>query len=307
MIAPRRRRGRGRRLRLGVLPFLNARPLVHGLSRGGLRGRYDLLWADPAAIARRLAAGELDAGILSVAALADAGEPYRIVPDLAIASDGPVWSVRLFHRGPLQGVRRIVLDRRSRTSTVLARLLLEERFGIRPRHETGDPDPLGLEAGEACVAIGDPGLRSRHLPSLDLGEVWRRWVGLPFVYAVWAAHPGRLGEGDVRALQASLREGRAAIDLLDREAIWEGWPAGLAKAYLTEAIRFRLGPREMEGLATFLERARRCAFVSIPRDLAFTDGRTVPLAQPASLADGDRRSSRPREHSEPSSAIPPSK
>jgi len=265
------------RVRLGIVPFLNVGPLVHGLTHGSLRERYDLVFGHPSDLARRLAAGEIDAAILSVTAAAGNGGSFEIVPGIAIASDGPVESVRLFHRGPLRSVRRVILDRRSLTSSILVRLLLDERLGIRPHYDAGDPDPPGIAPGEAALAIGDTGLRYRALPSLDLGEAWRDWTGLAFVYAVWTARPGALDEEDVRALHASRAEGLAAMDAIVSEATREGWPAQLVESYLTRAIRYDLDGRAVDGLIEFLERASSAGLLDAPPALPLIGGTRIRL------------------------------
>ena len=63
------------------------------------------------------------------------GSNYSFVPNIAIASRGPVLSVTLFSRVPLAEVRSVALDEGSRTSAALAQILLRKRYGIRPAVE----------------------------------------------------------------------------------------------------------------------------------------------------------------------------
>ena len=129
--------------RIGVVPYLNALPLIEGLDG---RPDVELRRAVPSRLSRWLADGEIDAASLPIIdAGADPG--YRVVPGIAIASRGPVRSVCLFHERPLDELRTVVLDPASRTSVVLLRILLERRFGVRPEYV--DPAPGGSPPPEA--------------------------------------------------------------------------------------------------------------------------------------------------------------
>src|SRR5262249_15669417 len=122
------------------------------------------------------------------------GGSYTVVPDISIASRGPVLSVTLFSRVPWQAIRRVALDEGSRTSAALTQVLLHRRYGVHPEVV---PLPLDCAAEEAdadaVVLIGDRAMRA-CLPgfahAFDLGQEWHDWIGLPFVYAVWAVREG---------------------------------------------------------------------------------------------------------------------
>ena len=118
-------------------------------------------------------------------------------PDLAVGCDGPVMSCVIVSQVPLDAARRarVALGSTSRTSVRLAQLLLAERYGVAPDYYTCPPD-LGLmmQEADAAVLIGDAALRAKlhDAPRLglevhDLGQMWKEWTGLPFVFAVWAA------------------------------------------------------------------------------------------------------------------------
>ena len=106
-------------VRLGVVSYLNAEPLVFGLERDPA---FVLVRDLPSRVASMLVSGAIDLGMIPSAAYADGD--YAIVPGVAIASRGPVRSVRVYHRGSLAGARTVALDTSSRTSVVLARVLL---------------------------------------------------------------------------------------------------------------------------------------------------------------------------------------
>ena len=111
-------------MRIGCVKYINARPLIHGWP-----GNVD--FDHPSALCQRLANRELDVALVS--SFEFLRNPiYRIVDDISISSDGPVYSVFLAHRGPLQDLRRVALDPASLTSVHLLQVLLREYHGVRP-------------------------------------------------------------------------------------------------------------------------------------------------------------------------------
>ena len=118
-----------RRIRIGALNYLNTRPLIHDLEE--LAPGADLVLEVPSRLADDLQRGRLDVALIPVIEYFRAGR-YAIVPDIAIASCGPVLSVTLFSRVPWPEIRRVALDEGSRTSAALAQILLRKKYGARP-------------------------------------------------------------------------------------------------------------------------------------------------------------------------------
>lgn len=241
-------------VRIGAVSYLNARPLVRGLERrpDAFAVRYDL----PSTCATLLHAHEIDLGLIpSIEYLR--GEQYHAVPGCGVASDGPVASVALFARVPIERVTRIALDTSSRTSVALTRVLATKHFGIAPEFVDHGPDlPAMLRRAEAALLIGEPALfadwHSLGVQKIDLGEVWRAFTGLPFVYAFWAGHPGALTPERVQALQEARAEGEAAVEEVARGFFPDDpHKAEVGGRYLREHIRFGLGSREQAGLERF--------------------------------------------------------
>ena len=248
-------------LRLGVVSYLNAEPLVYGLSN---HPRFRLERDVPSRVAERLHRGESDLGMIP--SIEFAFGDYAIVPDIAIGSRGAVRSVNLYHRVPLQDVRRVALDTSSRTSVALLKVLLHESLGHHPEYLPLPPCvPTMLEAADAALVIGDPALYfDGEVPRLDLGDEWLRRTGLPFVYAFWAGRPGAVSAADVRRLQQALREGREAIGSIAARYPSHGGPHETQNAtYLRSNIVFTLGEDEKRGLREFYRRAH--ALDLIPR------------------------------------------
>jgi chorismate dehydratase len=259
-----------RRPRVGHIQFLNCLPIYWGLMRSGALLGVDLHKDTPDRLTAALLDGDLDIGPISLVEYLRRPEQLLLLPDLAVGSDGPVFSVNLVSTvepDRLDGAR-VAVSSTSRTGALLARMVLEERYGVRPRYFTCPPDltEMLLEA-EAGVLIGDAALRARHeapergLVVIDLGEAWRDWTGLPMVFAVWAvrrdfaaAHPGLVK--DVH--DAFLASRALCLDELDAVAAvaarWEPFSAATLAAYF-RALDFSLGPRQVAGLREFAARA----------------------------------------------------
>ena len=242
-----------RRVRIGAVRYLNSKPLVHRLDE--FAPQAEIVYDVPSRLADRLAAGELDVGLIPSIEFFR-GRGYTIVPGLAVVSDGPVDSVKLFCRKPLTDVRSLALDEGSRTSQALARILLSECYGVRPSIE-----PLGLDCDEtdtradAVLLIGDRAMKAETADFpfvVDLGHEWSRWTGLPFVYAFWAVRSGVDLGGVDRALKRAKEAGcREVASIAADEGPRLGLATDLCERYLRERIRFDLGRRELQGLERF--------------------------------------------------------
>ena len=249
-------------VRLGAVEYLNARPLVYGLELHPhlFSIRFDV----PSKCAALLHEGSIDLGMIpSIEYLRGTG--YRIVPDIAIVSDGPVGSVALFTTMPLERIVSIAVDTSSRTSHALLRVLCLERFGVDASFEPMPPNPeLMLRRCDAALLIGDSALFLDHdalgATRIDLGEHWTALTGLPFVWAFWAGRPGAVTSDAIDALLAARDHGVAASD--DIATAYCG-PERAARgiAYLRDNIRYSLGEREKAGLSRYYELTERHGIV----------------------------------------------
>jgi chorismate dehydratase len=240
-------------VRVGAVNYLNTKPLIHDL--GALAPQAALTLDVPSRLADQLADGDLDVALIPVIEYFRAGT-YTIVPDVAIATRGPVLSVTLFSKVPWPEIESVALDDGSRTSATLAQILLRKRYGVSPELR---PLPLDADAestdADAVLLIGDRAMRA-CLPGFahayDLGQEWFDWTGLPFVFAVWAVRAGADLCGVDVALREAKRRGLAQVgEIAYREAPRLGLDAGFCRRYLSNVLRFDLGPREQAGLAHY--------------------------------------------------------
>jgi chorismate dehydratase len=249
----------GALVRIGAVSYLNTKPLVYGLAAD--HPEFSLEFDLPSRLADRLRRGEFDIALIPSIEYFQHAD-YRIVSDACIGCRGPVLSVKVVFRCPPSEVRTLAVDEGSRTSAALARILLSERFGLRPELV---PFPIGSQLAsvdaDAVVIIGD---RAIHLGEKDfdsvwdLGEEWCRWSELPFVFAMWVARPG-IDTSLVESILAEARDvGLAHLnEIAAAEASRHGLSVDECFEYFHENLHFRLGGEERAALELFQHHATR--------------------------------------------------
>ncbi len=272
------------RLRVGIVDYLNSRPLAWDFLSGALSDRYRAVYQPPARVADLLAAGEIDIGLIP-------SIEYQRIPDLAVipgtcvASDSAVRSVLLVSNVPFGDIRRLALDENSRTSATLVRIVLRELYGAEPESASTRPDlETMLGANDAALIIGDPALRISMEKGrvLDLATAWEELTRLPFVFAFWAIRSGVAHPGLETDFSTSASHGRQNLGVLAHEA---GRELGLSEdyllGYLQRNLSFELGESEVRGLEEFYRRAASYLGEGPPKPLRFLEGRTSDVERVA--------------------------
>ena len=222
--------------------------------------RWDVRYDMPSVCSALLHTGQVDLGLIPSVEYLHSPD-YRLVPGVGIGSRGPVASVALYSRRPIEEARSIALDTSSRTSVALTRVLCRHRFEIDPAFVAHGPDLHGmLEACDAGLLIGDPAFDADHealgLRKTDLGQAWTEMTGLPFIYAAWTGRPGAVDASDVAALQEAQAEGNRAVEAIATEyGGGDVTRAVRAAAYLRDNVKYGLGADEAAGLQLFLDYA----------------------------------------------------
>ena len=261
-------------IRLGAVDYLNARPLVYGLNRRA--DLFSVRFDPPSRCATLLHDGAIDLGMIPSIEYHRGPDEYRIVSGIGILSNGPVASVALFSKVPLERVRTIAADTSSRTSNALLRVLCAERFGIQPEFQPMAPaaDAM-LAACDAALIIGDPALyldpAEQGVLKVDLGEQWTAMTGLPFVWAFWAGRPDALEPDAIAALADARNAGVQASDTIAAEYCGRE-RAALGQAYLRDNIYYRMDEREIAGLRRYYELAARHGLIDPAREPIFYTG-----------------------------------
>ncbi|HUR93425.1 MAG TPA: menaquinone biosynthesis protein [Gemmatimonadales bacterium] len=255
-------------MRVGRIPWINCCPVYGAIDRGLVPMPAELVTGTAAELNDLLAAGELQVSVVSAVEYARNAAAYHLLPDLAITCDGPVHSVALFSRRPVEELdgRTVLRTASSRTSVLLLDLVARHRWGVRPRYATARAEASDLAAlaglpHEAVLVIGDAALllaaQQLYPVRVDLGAEWKAWTGLPFVFAVWAARRDSASEA-VQSVHRRLLESRAwglaHLDLLARDAANDtGVPETVCRAYLGD-LDYALSYRHLAGLTDFFRR-----------------------------------------------------
>jgi chorismate dehydratase len=241
-------------IRIGSVSYLNAKPLIHGLDEADdLHLSLDV----PAKLIDGLRDGRFDVALLPIIDYQRLDD-VRIITSGGIGSDGTTLTVRIFSKVPAGQVRTLACDTHSHSSVALARVIFAEAYGITPQFvdlSHDNPRANGAADAEARLLIGDkvvceepPGFPHQ----LDLGDAWKRLTGLPFLFAAWVAKSDvDLGDLPDR-LSAAKTAGLADVDrIVQRFAVPRGWPADLARQYLTSYLKYDVGPRQLEAVRLF--------------------------------------------------------
>lgn len=264
-------------MRVGRIPYINCFPVYGGVDRGLVPLDATLVDGVPTALNRMMAEGTLDVSVVSAVEYARDQARYLLLPDLAISCDGPVRSVMLFSTRPASELsgQRVLVSRSSMTSVHLLELLFEHVWKANPDFVPGDAEADAIASGSgsdvvARLVIGDAALmlqsadhpvargHGQAYPYVyDLGAEWKRWTGLPFVFAVWVAQRSTPVADALRvhgSLIASRDWGLAHLDELAAQAARAtGVPQPECRRYF-DGLDWRLNLPDLEGLTEFLRR-----------------------------------------------------
>ena len=251
--------------------------------RSGSLPQVELVKDTPDRLSDALVAGDLDLGPVSVAEYLNHPDDLLVLPGLAVGSDGPVLSVVLAARCPLPDIQRVALGSTSRTSVLLARMLLEQRYGLHPEYESMPPDltTMLLDA-DAAVLIGDDALRATH--AAPAGGAARLRPGAAVACLGRGTHgvrrlggaPGRDGSSARRSEGGACRllsgvciwRCRKSTCIAEEAAQWEPFSAAELAQYF-RTLDFRLGEAQLAGLAEFARRAAAFGGAPLLRTVTF--------------------------------------
>ena len=259
-------------LRVSAVSYLNTAPLIWGMLHGPQRGYFDLDFTVPSKCADALRTGQAQAGIMPSIEYQRI-ENLKIVPGLSISSSGPVRSVLLISRCPVDRIQSLALDTSSRTSACLAEILLKRHYHIAPSLKPSEPNLSAmLRECDAALMIGDPALAS-EMPGLyvrDLAEDWYAMTGLPFVFAFWAVRSEAASTELIAPFQQSAAYGLEHVEeIAQSESERTGLSASVIRTYLTKNIDFSLGRENLRGLQQFYSLAQELGLSNGTRPLEF--------------------------------------
>ncbi len=236
-----------------AVDYLNTLPLRVGLGALVYDGTLTLELAHPGAAAEAFAAGHYDLGLLPAAASLRMPD-VNLIGNQGIVCKGAVGSVGIFSEAPLGRVRALYLDHDSRSSVLLARILLRHHWRLSPKLLEAPRGYRRRIAGTtAGVIIGDPAIDARaEFPYYyDLGEAWYEMTGLPFVFAAWLGR-GEFSDTFVRKFDVAQRDGIALRPQLAKKYQAERPHYDLLD-YFTRQLRYRIDAAARAGLEEFLQ------------------------------------------------------
>ncbi len=277
-------------LRISIVQYLNTAPLVWGFTNGPLRGKYDLSFTVPSRCAEELRKGSADVAIIPAIEYQRIDD-LVILPDMAIASKKQVRSLLIIAKKPIEQVKSFALDRSSRSTQTLTRILCAEKWKIAPEFFEAPPD-LGamLKQADAALLIGDPALRiavgieknsrpgaegqtvceaatlgitgPEFLYVYDVVGEWRSLTGLPAVLAVWAASRDIATPEVAADFLASRDFGLSRIPEISFDAARDlELPMPVLESYLRHNIDFSLDEENRRGLELYFAHAAKHSLI----------------------------------------------
>ena len=242
-------------IRVSVISYLNSIPFAWCLEHSSVRNEIELSYDIPSKCADKLLADEADIGLIPVVETLRMPEHY-IVSDFCIGADDIVRTVVLASETPTKDISTIYLDSHSRSSVIFAKILAKHYWKIEPEwvHFHGDITSYPRNGNTAAVVIGDKtfGLQSPYI--YDLAVEWRKFTGLPSVFACWVANK-RLDESFLIRFNAALTNIPANLDAIV-EYYKDRAPVGInLHDYWTNNISYPLTKDKREGMKLFLQYA----------------------------------------------------
>lgn len=219
-------------LKVGKVSYLNALPLFYKLSD------FHIVEGVPSQLVEMLRKGKIDAGIVSSVEYFFNPENYYILSDISISSRGSVCSVKLFSEKPIEKVERVKITKASLTSKYLLYYIFEEVLGKEVREEEGE---------EAVLLIGDEAMNYEGKKYVyDLGEIWYKIHGLPFVFALFLVR---------RNVEKSLAEKLKNELKKSLKSFFEDLEKGKFKEnfYFKECIDYELKDEHLKSLNIFFD------------------------------------------------------
>ncbi len=240
------------KIKVGVVNYLNTKPLVYGLQMPPINEQIELIGDYPARLVDMLVNDEIDVGLIPVAALPQL-PVFNIIGNYCIGTEGEIASVALFSEVPMHEIKKVYLDYQSRSSVALLKWLMKEYWGIKPEivqatDETYRKEIKGTTAG---LVIGDRALEQRKISTFifDLGSEWRSITGMPFVFAAWVSIK-QLPDDFIKIFDEANALGQQHIDEIVAANPFDLYDL---KKYYTLHLSYQLDERKQKGMAHFLK------------------------------------------------------
>jgi chorismate dehydratase len=242
----------GRKIRVGIVNYLNTKPLIYGLTRSAIKDKIELAGDYPSRVAEMLLNDEIDVGLIPVASIPLFPE-HHIASNYCIGTQGEIATVALFSEVPMNEITKVYLDYQSMSSVALLKYLMRESWGISPElvpaeNESYREEIIGTTGG---LVIGDRAFEQRKVSTYiyDLGSEWRSITGLPFVFAAWVSKR-KLPDDFISEFDQANAMGLSRIDEIVAETPFSLYDL---KKYYKMHLSYELDARKKKGMTHFLQ------------------------------------------------------
>lgn len=232
--------------KISVVSYLNSKVFIKGLEQDSI---FDFRLDVPAECARKLRDNVVDIGLIPIATIPEIPNA-NIISDFCISADGEVNSVFLFSNVPVHEIKKIYLDNHSRTSNKLCKLLVEKYWQINVEWLDRSTDLVNINNSEAFVLIGDRTfeLIGQYDYQYDLAEEWKKYNGLPFVFAAWVANK-EIDAEFIEKFNNALANGVLKVDEVISENLIKNFDV---EDYLKNKIQYQLNEEKHKAINQFL-------------------------------------------------------
>jgi len=242
---------KGNKIKVGVVNYLNTKPLLYGLQRSPVSNLIELIEDYPSKLATMLINDEIDIGLVPIVVIPSLSE-YYIVGNYCIAAESEIASVALFSEVPMSEVKKVYLDYQSRTSVELLHYLMKEYWDIHPEilKATDESYRKAIKGSTAGLVIGDRAFEQRKISTFiyDLGSEWRSITGLPFVFATWISKK-KFPNNFISLFDEANAMGVRCINKIAEETTFDMYDL---KKYYNLHVSYKLDERKRKGMRLFL-------------------------------------------------------
>lgn len=253
---------------IGTIKYTNAWPVFHYFDPDSLQGPVEMITAVPSYLNKGMSEGSIDIGALSSFAYGEISNKLLLLPDLSVSADGPVQSILLFSKEPIEYMvnSNIAVTNTSATSTNLLKILMTKALNGSPKYIAMDPDlTTMMDVADAALLIGDHAIKAswtdHGLYVTDISEYWKQWTGHSMTFAVWAVHRDtaknkpEIIQEIVQALQQSKNRSLSDLAPIILEATMKiGGTLQYWRKYF-ENLCYDYGERQRQGLELYFRYA----------------------------------------------------
>ncbi len=248
-------------MRVALVEFLNAVPLYYALKKHIINNNFEFLSDVPSQCARFLFENKVDISNASIVEYVNS-DSYKILRDGCISTTKKVKSVVFFLYKPLSMVKTVKLDKNSKTSNALAKVLFAHKYRMTVDY---------VFEGEAdCeLVIGDRALKRLKNASntIDLAVEWYEFTRLPFVFAAWITNKNLDNYIVEKFLEAKEIGKKLTNQICDEYS--NIVPKDECLSYLTDNISYDLDEEKKESIETFFNLAYKCGAIKQKKKLLF--------------------------------------